>query len=135
ALTFPLSVGATTVLMPERPTAGGGAALLRQHGVTTFFSVPTFFAAFLAADPVEPRQLKLQRCVSAGEELPADIGRRWVERFGVDILDGIGTTEMLHIYLSNRMGEVRYGTLGKPVPGYDVRIVGDCDGEVAPGET
>jgi benzoate-CoA ligase len=134
ALTFPLSVGATTVLMPERPTAGGVAALLRQHGVTTFFSVPTFYAAFLTADPVEPRKLQLRCCVSAGEELPAEIGRRWAERFGVDILDGIGTTEMLHIFLSNRMGEVRYGTLGKPVPGYEVRIVGDCDGEVAPGE-
>ncbi len=134
ALTFPLSVGATTVLTPDRPTPGGVAALLRQYGVTIFFAVPTFYAAFLAADPVEARELKLRRCVSAGEELPADVGRRWAERFGVDILDGIGTTEMLHIFMSNRVGEVRYGTTGKPLPGYDIRIVDDADGAVTPGE-
>jgi benzoate-CoA ligase len=68
-------------------------------------------------------------CVSAGEALPADVGRRWSERYGVDILDGIGSTEMLHIFVSNRSGEVKYGTTGKPVPGYDVRLVDD-DGAV-----
>ena len=73
--------------------------------------------------------MKLRRCVSAGEALPADVGRRWSERYGVDILDGIGSTEMLHIYLSNRAGEVKYGTTGKPVPGYDVQLVDD-DGRV-----
>ena len=74
------------------------------------------------------RELKIRRCVSAGEALPADIGRRWSERYGVDILDGLGSTEMLHIFLSNRPGEVKYGTTGKPVPGYDLRLVDD-DGE------
>ena len=76
----------------------------------------------LPAPTLPPRaELALRCCVSAGEALPPDIGRRWKERFGVDILDGIGSTEMLHIFLSNRPGEVRYGTTGKPVPGYDIR--------------
>ena len=74
-------------------------------------------------------RLKLRCCVSAGEALPPDIGRRWRERYGVDILDGLGSTEMLHIFLSNRPGDVKYGTSGKPVPGYDIRLVGD-DGSV-----
>jgi benzoate-CoA ligase len=79
--------------------------------------------------------LKLRRCVSAGEALPPDIGRRWSERYGVDILDGLGSTEMLHIFLSNRPGDVKYGTSGKPVPGYDIRLLDD-DGTViaTPGE-
>ena len=73
--------------------------------------------------------MKIRRCVSAGEALPAEVGRRWSERYGVEILDGIGSTEMLHIFLSNRAGEVKYGTTGKPVPGYDVRLVDD-DGAI-----
>ena len=100
-----------------------------------FFAVPTFYAAFLAS-PVALRrdELKLRSCVSAGEALPIDIGRRWSERYGVDILDGLGSTEMLHIFLSNRPGEVRYGTTGKPVPGYDIQLVGDDGRPVATGE-
>ncbi len=95
-----------------------------------FYAVPTFYAAFLASPAAPQRaELKLRRCVSAGEALPTDIGRRWSERYGTDILDGLGSTEMLHIFLSNRPGEVKYGTTGKPVPGYDVRLVDD-DGEV-----
>ena len=126
ALTFPLSAGATTVLLPQRPTPEAVAALLGRHGVTVFFAVPTFYAAFLAS-PAAPERaaLKLRRCVSAGEALPADVGRRWSERYGTDILDGIGSTEMLHIFLSNRPGDVKYGTSGKPVPGYDLRLVDD----------
>jgi benzoate-CoA ligase family protein len=69
--------------------------------------------------------VKLRRCVSAGEALPSDVGRRFSERYAVDILDGIGSTEMLHIFISNRAGDVKYGTTGKPVPGYDVRLVDD----------
>jgi len=98
--------------------------------------VPTFYAGFLASPAAPPRaELKLRVCVSAGEALPPDVGRRWSERYGVDILDGIGSTEMLHIFLSNRPGEVKYGSTGKPVPGYDVRLVDD-DGAVikTPGE-
>jgi benzoate-CoA ligase len=134
AMSFPLAAGATTVLMPGRPTAESVAALLAQHGVTVFFAVPTFYAAFLAANPVDRSALALRSCVSAGEALPVDVGRRWSERYGVDILDGLGSTEMLHIFLSNRMGEVRYGTSGKPVPGYDVRLIGDDGEPVLPGE-
>src|SRR5215213_6255787 len=126
ALTFPMSVGATTVLLAARPTPESVAAVLRKHPITVFYGVPTFYAAFLASDAVpEPAELKLRRCVSAGEALPSDLGRRWRERYGVDILDGLGSTEMLHIFLSNRPGEVRYGTTGKPVPGYEVRLVDD----------
>ena len=130
AMTFPLSVGATTVLLPDRPTPDNVAALLRQHQVTVFYAVPTFYAAFLANSKAPERdELKLRCCVSAGEALPPDIGRRWRDRYGVDILDGLGSTEMLHIFLSNRPGDVKYGTSGKPVPGYDIRLVAD-DGTV-----
>ena len=93
--------------------------------------MPTFYAG-LSRQPRRAgarRELKLRRCVSAGEALPADVGRRWSERYGVDILDGIGSTEMLHIFLSNRPGDVKYGTSGKPVPGYDLRLVDD-DGAI-----
>jgi benzoate-CoA ligase len=135
ALTFPMSAGATTVLMPERPTPESVAAVLRAHPVTVFYGVPTFYAAYLAS-PVALRreEAKLRCAVSAGEPLPTDIGRRWSERYGVDILDGLGSTEMLHIYLSNRKGEVRYGTTGKPVPGYDIKLVGDDGTPVAKGD-
>jgi benzoate-CoA ligase family protein len=130
ALTFPMAVGATTVLSPERPTPEGVAAILRRHPVTVFYAVPTFYAAFLAsAQAPERSEMKLRCCVSAGEALPPDIGRRWKQRYGVDVLDGIGSTEMLHIYLSNYPGDVKYGTTGKPVPGYDIRLVDD-DGNV-----
>jgi benzoate-CoA ligase family protein len=126
ALTFPMSAGATTVLLEDRPTPEVVAALLKQYGVTVFYAVPTFYAGFLAS-PAAPRrpEVKMRRCVSAGEALPADVGRRFFERYGVDILDGIGSTEMLHIFISNRAGEVKYGTTGRPVPGYDVRLVDD----------
>ena len=114
ALTFPMSAGATTVLLPSRPTPDAVAELLKKHQVTVFYAVPTFYAGFLAS-PAAPERaaLKLRCCVSAGEALPPDVGRRWSERYGVDILDGIGSTEMLHIYLSNRTGDVKYGTSGR----------------------
>jgi benzoate-CoA ligase family protein len=135
ALTFPMSAGACTVLLPDRPTPDGVTALLRKYPITVFYAVPTFYAAFLAS-PNAPRrsELKLRCCVSAGEALPTDIGRRWVERYGTDILDGIGSTEMLHIFLSNRAGEVKYGTSGRPLPGYDVKIVDDDGAPVKKGE-
>jgi benzoate-CoA ligase len=135
ALTFPMSAGATTVLLPDRPTPDGVAALLRRHPVTVFYAVPTFYAAFLASAEAPTRaELNLRRCVSAGEALPEDIGRRWLDRYGVDVLDGIGSTEMLHIFLSNRAGDVKYGTTGKPVPGYDVKLVDDDGLPVKKGE-
>jgi benzoate-CoA ligase family protein len=126
AMTFPMAVGATTILSPERPTPESVAAVLRAHPVSVFYAVPTFYAAFLASSGAPDRsELKLRYCVSAGEALPPDVGRRWRERYGVDILDGIGSTEMLHIFLSNYPGDVRYGTTGRPVPGYDIRLVDD----------
>src|SRR4029077_1388394 len=126
ALTFPMSVGASTVLLPARPTPDVVADLLKNHGVTIFYAVPTFYALFLASPAAPARaELKIRCCVSAGEALPPDIGRRWSERYGVDILDGLGSTEMLHIFLSNRPGDVKYGTSGKPVPGYDIRLIDD----------
>ncbi len=95
-----------------------------------FYAVPTFYAALLASPSAPERSdAQARACVSAGEALPPDVGRRWKERYGVDILDGIGSTEMLHIFLSNYPGDVKYGTTGKPVPGYDVRLVDD-DGAV-----
>jgi benzoate-CoA ligase len=130
AMTFPLMVGATTILSPERPTPETVAAVLRRHPVTVFYAVPTFYAAFLASPHAPQRsELKLRCCVSAGEALPPDIGRRWQAHYGVDVLDGLGSTEMLHIFLSNYPDDVRYGTSGKPVPGYDIRLVDD-DGNV-----
>jgi benzoate-CoA ligase len=97
---------------------------LKEFKPTIFYGVPTLYGALLAS-PDLPKQseLNLRVCASAGEALPADLGRRWTEHFGVEILDGIGSTEMLHIFLSNRPGEVRYGTSGKAVPGYRLRIV------------
>jgi benzoate-CoA ligase len=135
ALTFPMSVGATTVLLPTRPTPGDVFNVLKKYQPTVFYGVPTLYAALLA-DPARPAraELNLRVCTSAGEALPAEIGRRWTADYGCDILDGIGSTEMLHIFLSNRPGEVRYGTTGKAVPGYELRIVGDDGQACADGE-
>jgi len=136
ALTFPLAAGATTVLLPQRPTPEAVAEILKKHRVTVFYGVPTFYAAFLASAAAPQRsEVALRRCVSAGEALPSDVGRRFAERYGVDILDGLGSTEMLHIFVSNRAGEVKYGTTGRPVPGYEVRLVDDA-GEIirTPGQ-
>ena len=135
AMTFPLAVGATTVLNPERPTPDGVAALLKKYPVTVFFAVPTFYAAFLASNSAPTREeVKIRRCISAGEALPEQIAKSWQERYGVDISDGLGTTEMLHIYLTNRPGATKYGTTGKPVPGYDIKLIGEDGEEVAQGE-
>lgn len=136
ALTFPLAVGATTVLLPSRPTPDDVFGVLKKFQPTIFYGVPTLYAALLAA-PSRParKELRLRVCTSAGEALPAEIGRKWTAEYGCEILDGIGSTEMLHIFLSNRPGQVRYGTTGQPVPGYELRIVGDdgqlcTDGEI-----
>lgn len=135
ALTFPMSVGATTVLLPSRPTPADVFGVLRKFQPTIFYGVPTLYAALLA-DPARPKreELRLRVCTSAGEALPAEIGKRWTEAFGCEILDGIGSTEMLHIFLSNRPGQVRYGTTGQAVPGYELRIVGDDGRECGAGE-
>jgi benzoate-CoA ligase family protein len=130
---FPLSAGASAVLVPGRPTPALIAERLESERPTLFFGVPTFYAALLASDLPPETFSSVRRAVSAGEPLPAPIFRRFAERFGVEILDGIGATEALHIFVSNRPGQVRPGTTGVPVPGYDVRIVGDDGAEVPQG--
>jgi 4-hydroxybenzoate-CoA ligase/benzoate-CoA ligase len=133
AMTFPLHVGATAVLMAERPTPASVMRTLAKHEPTIFCGVPTLYAAMLADRSLADAKgsSKLRVSISAGEALPKHTGESWRARFGTDILDGIGSTEMLHIFLSNRHGDVRYGTSGKPVPGYDVKLVDDS-GEPAP---
>lgn len=136
AMTFPLHVGATAVLMAERPTPAAVMQRLKQHQATIFYGVPTLYAGILADQGIgrESGSAKLRRCVSAGEALPEEIGKRWKSVFGVDILDGIGSTEMLHIFLSNRPDDVRYGTTGVAVPGYDLKIVSETGHKVEQGE-
>jgi benzoate-CoA ligase len=139
ALSFPMSVGATTLLMPERPTPEatfkrmtGGVAQLKP---TVFFGAPTGFAGMLASPGLPQRgQVALRLVSSAGEALPAELGERFKAHFGVDIVDGIGSTEMLHIFLSNRPERVRYGTTGWPVPGYRVELRGEDGAAVPDGE-
>ena len=160
AMTFPFYVGATAVVLAGRPTPEAVAALLREHRPTIFFGVPTLYGAMLAqpsgtdedgptrgrngarvAEDGQPpgaghvdRASRLRLAVSAGEALPAEIGAAWEERFGAPILDGLGSTEMLHIFLSNREGDVRYGTSGKAVPGYRLKVVTEAGEPAAPGE-
>jgi len=126
SLTFPMRVGATTVLLPSRPTTSDVFGILTKFKPTIFYGVPTLYAALLA-DPQRPSAsaLNLRICTSAGEALPAEIGKKWTSTYGCEILDGIGSTEMLHIFLSNRPGHVRYGTTGQAVPGYQLRIVNE----------
>jgi len=134
-LSFPLSVGATTVLLSERPTPQSVCRILKEYRPTVFFGVPTLYSALLASGELPMREAsRLRRCTSAGEALPPDVGRRWSEHFGLDILDGLGSTEMLHIFLSNSPTDNRYGTSGKPVPGYDIRLIGEDGNPVAKGE-
>jgi 4-hydroxybenzoate-CoA ligase len=136
SMTFPMSVGGTAVLLPDRPTPDAVLDTLQRHQPTLFGGVPTLYAAMLANPRIGPRagSQRLRRCISAGEALPADIGRRWFDMVGVDILDGIGSTEMLHIFVSNYPDDVRYGTSGKPVPGYEAMILNERGGRVPNGE-
>jgi len=131
-LSFPMAVGATAVLMAERSMPEAVFKRLRERQPTVFYGVPTLFASLLASPLLPARgELRMRLCTSAGEALPADIGKRWTEHFGVEILDGIGSTEMLHVFLSNRSGQVRYGSTGFAVPGYELRIV-DEHGQPVP---
>ena len=141
-LTFPMAVGATTILMAERPTPEatfkrwlGEAAHLNGLKPTVFFGAPTGFAGMLANPSLPGRDTVALRLVSsAGEALPADLGERFQRHFGVDIVDGIGSTEMLHIFLSNRPERVRYGSTGWPVPGYEIELRAEDAGQIADGE-
>ncbi|HEY7457888.1 MAG TPA: benzoate-CoA ligase family protein [Xanthobacteraceae bacterium] len=136
AMSFPMSVGATTILLPDRPAPDAIFALMKRERPTIFYGVPTLYAAMLAHKDIGKGagSDRLRRCVSAGEALPAELGRRWKQIVGVDILDGIGSTEMLHIFVSNRADNVRYGTSGTPVPGYDAKIVGEDGKPLGDGE-
>jgi benzoate-CoA ligase family protein len=123
-LSFPYWAGATTVLLGGRPTPDAIYSLVARHRPTLFFSVPTLYNAMVASD--EDGDLSSVRlCVSAAEPLPAEVWHRWRDAYGLVILDGIGSTEMLHIYCSNTMGHVTPGSSGRPVPGYDVKLVDD----------
>jgi benzoate-CoA ligase family protein len=131
-MTFPLWVGASIVVQPERASAELALDYLERSGATVFFGVPTLYGQMVHAYEKRPRRLNaLRRCLSAGEALPATIFNRWKELTCVSILDGIGSTEVLHIFVSNRIDDIRPGTSGRPVPGYGVKIVGE-DGNVVP---
>ncbi len=135
ALTFPLSAGATVVLMAERPTPEAVFKRWTQaeERPTVFFSAPTGFAGMLANPALPAREaVALRLASSAGEALPAEIGKRFEAHFGAPVIDGIGSTEMLHVFLSNRPGDIRYGTTGKPVDGYDIELRRDDDSDGAP---
>jgi benzoate-CoA ligase len=135
ALSFTLAVGATTVLMAERPTPAAVFKRLTQHRPTVFYGVPTLYAAMLADAALPDRAaLALRLCASAGEALPPQIAKRWREQTGVEALDGIGSTEMLHIFLANAPHDFRHGTTGKAVPGYALRLVDEQGQPVKQGE-
>lgn len=136
AMTFPMSVGATAVLLADRPTPASVFGVMQQTKPSIFCGVPTLYAAMLASpgQQLAANFKTVRRCISAGEALPEDIGLRWLQATGTDILDGIGSTEMLHIYLSNAPGDVSYGTSGNPVPGYELRLVDDKNNAVASGK-
>jgi benzoate-CoA ligase family protein len=136
AMTVPLWVGGSAVLLPGRPTPQSTFDVIEGFKPTVYYGVPTLYAAQLKALEVETRDLSsLRACVSAGEALPADIYRRWKERVGVDILDGIGSTEALHIFISNLPDDIKPGFSGRIVPGYQARILDDDGKEVKPGSS
>ena len=134
SLFFPFSAGATAVLDPARATPAGAAARLAEDRPSLFFAGPAFFAALLAADVPAETFASVRLATSAGEALPAEIYRRFTSRYGVDIIDGLGSTEALHIFISNRPGAVRAGTSGTVVPGYEARLMDDQGEPVADGQ-
>src|SRR5882757_6028193 len=136
ALTFPMSVGATTILNSERPTPARMFDLMNRYNPSIFYGVPTLFAAMLNDETMKAERggKSLRICTSAGEALPESVGNSWKGRFNVDILDGVGSTELLHIFLSNAPGDIKYGSSGKPVPGYAVRLVNEAGSDVPDGE-
>ncbi|MDD9908628.1 MAG: benzoate-CoA ligase family protein [Ahrensia sp.] len=134
-MSFPLSVGATSLLYNGRPTPDTVSNILSKYQPTIYYGVPTLYAAMVhkwEAEGAHP-EAPLRICTSAGEALPAEIGRKWKDIWGVDIIDGVGSTEMLHIFLSNRPGDVQYGTSGTAVPGYQVRLVDEEGADVPAG--
>jgi 4-hydroxybenzoate-CoA ligase len=136
AMAFPLSAGATSILLPQRPTPEAVFDVIRRHRPTIFYGVPTLYASLLAHKDMArgAGSDRLRLCISAGEPLPRALGERWRQASGVDVLDGIGSTEMFQTFLSNRPGDVCYGTTGKPVPGYDLKILDEQGREAPNGE-
>lgn len=136
AMTFPMGVGATTTLFPLRPTPDSVYEIMNKIKPTILFAVPTIYAAMLANLRRENNVTfeNLRICVSAGEALPSQIGQDWKRITNVDILDGVGSTEMLHIFLSNKPDDIVYGTSGSAVPGYELRLVNENNEEVDVGE-
>jgi benzoate-CoA ligase family protein len=136
AMTFPLWTGSTAILDDRRPTPDTTFENIERFKPTLYFGVPTLYAALLVALDARPRALSsIRACVSAGEPLPAEIFRRWKEKTGTLILDGIGSTECLHIFIGNRLDDYRPGTSGKPVPGYEARILDDSGKPAKKGES
>jgi benzoate-CoA ligase family protein len=134
-LTLPYWVGASTVLHAGRSTPATALDTIEKRRPTLFFSAPTLYNAILNFEGAKNRDLSsVRHCVAAAEALPAEVWRRWKEAFGLTILDGVGSTEMLHIYCSNRLDDVRPGSSGKPVPGYELKILDDAGKPVATGE-
>ncbi|GIT48222.1 MAG: hypothetical protein Ct9H300mP14_01500 [Gammaproteobacteria bacterium] len=135
-MSFPLHVGCRTVLLADRPTPEIVLSVMKDQKVSIFFGVPTLYGAILSDDANDRSKVsdRLRLCVSAGEALPEEIGREWERRFGVPILDGLGSTELLHIFLSNRPDDVCYGTTGRAVSGYKLRIVDENDVDVETGD-
>jgi len=134
SLFFPMSVGATALLDPRRPSPQAVQERLTADRPTLFFAVPTFYGALLSSDLPDDAFASVRLAASAGEPLPGPLLRRFKDRFGVDIIDGIGSTEALHIFLSNRPGDIRPGTTGTPVPGYDVVVRDENGNQAAAGE-
>jgi len=134
-LLFPFAVGAEAALFEERSTPEKLFELIDRHRPTVLTSVPTMINAMLNVPDARSHDLRsLRVCISAGEALPPELYRRWVETFGVEILDGVGSAEMFHIYISNRFGDVRPGCLGRLVPGYEAQIISPEGRELGPGE-
>ncbi len=135
AMSFPLHAGATAILMAERPTPAAVMGTMQRYHPTIFCGVPTLYAGILADESLEwvTSLSGLRLCTSAGEALPEPVARRWAERYGVEILDGLGSTEALHIFLSNRTGAIRYGSSGQPVPGYELSLRDESGKETGDG--
>jgi len=136
SMTFPLWIGATSVLDDARPTPESTFANIAQFRPSVYFGVPTLYAAQLSAmRSIKPDLSALRLCVSAGEALPPELFHRWRELTGLEILDSIGSTEALHMFIANRPGAARPGTAGRPIPGWEAKIVDEQGREVARGET
>jgi benzoate-CoA ligase family protein len=135
-LLFPFAAGASSVLFPEPPTAEILFDRIRRHRPTVLINVPTMIHKMLAHPDASQQDLSsLRVCTSAGEALPAELHRKWTDTFGVDLLDGLGTAEMWHIFISNRPGHARPGTLGQVVPGFEVEVRDESGRQLPPGET